>query len=65
MGTGCYIYKVYNYHNIRTCGYKRSGMLSRLVGLVVEWFVWLSCVELCDLLNPLVDHVVCILFNTT
>jgi hypothetical protein len=38
MGTGRYICKVYNYHDSRACGYKHYGILSRLVGLGVEWF---------------------------
>jgi hypothetical protein len=38
MGKECYHYKVYNYHDSRACGYKRFGILSRLNGLVVEWF---------------------------
>jgi hypothetical protein len=37
MDTGCYLYKVYNYHDSRACGYKRSEILSKLVGLGVEW----------------------------
>jgi hypothetical protein len=45
MGTGRYLCKVYNYHESRACGYKQSGILSRLDGLHVEWFGFgLSCV---------------------
>jgi hypothetical protein len=32
VGTGRYLYKVYNYHDSRACGYKRSGILPRLDG---------------------------------
>jgi hypothetical protein len=52
MGTGCYLCKVYNYHDSRACGYKRSGILPRIegIGLGIEWSgFWLSCVKLCDL----------------
>jgi hypothetical protein len=38
VGIGCYLYKVYNYHDSRACGNKWSGILSRLDGLGVEWF---------------------------
>jgi hypothetical protein len=37
MGTERYLCKVYKYDS-QACGYKRSGMLSRLDGLDVEWF---------------------------
>jgi hypothetical protein len=33
MGTGCYLCKVYNYHDSRACGYKRSGIIFWLDGL--------------------------------
>jgi hypothetical protein len=33
------LYKVYNYHDSRACSYKRSGILSRLDGLVMG-MVW-------------------------
>jgi hypothetical protein len=32
MGTRRYLYKVYNYHDSRVCGYKRSEILSKLDG---------------------------------
>jgi hypothetical protein len=32
---GTNLYKVYNYHDSRAYGYKRSGILSRLDGLDV------------------------------
>jgi hypothetical protein len=32
VGIRLYICKVYNYHDSRACGYKRSGILSRLDG---------------------------------
>jgi hypothetical protein len=42
MGTGRYLCKVYNYHDSRVCGYKRSGILPRIEGTVLvlgmEWF---------------------------
>jgi hypothetical protein len=47
VGIGCYLCKVYNYHDSRAYGYKWSEILSRLDGLGVEWFwllFWLSCV---------------------
>jgi hypothetical protein len=34
FGTGRYLYKVYNYHDSRTCGYKWYEILFRLGGLV-------------------------------
>jgi hypothetical protein len=37
VGTGCYLCKVYNYHDSRACGYKWSRILSRLNGLGMEW----------------------------
>jgi hypothetical protein len=39
MGTGCYLYKVYNYHDSRACVYKQSGIHARIEGmeLDVEW----------------------------
>jgi hypothetical protein len=52
MGTRRYLYKVYNYHDSRACGYKRSGILFWLDGFGWEWgeigqnFVgslWLLC----------------------
>jgi hypothetical protein len=50
MGTRLYLYKVYKYHDSRACSYKQSGILSRLVGLCMEWLgFWLSCAKLCDL----------------
>jgi hypothetical protein len=39
VGTGCYLCKVYNYHDSRACGYKRYAILPRIEGLVLgrEW----------------------------
>jgi hypothetical protein len=37
MGTGRYLCKVYNYHDSRACGYKRSGIFPRIEDLVWEW----------------------------
>jgi hypothetical protein len=63
MGTGRYHCKVYNYHDTRACSYKRSGILSRLVGLCVEWSsFWLSHVIY---RTPLWITLFGILFNTT
>jgi hypothetical protein len=47
MGIGRYLCKVYNYHDSRPCGYKRSEILPRIegIGLGVKWSgFWLSCV---------------------
>jgi hypothetical protein len=50
VGTGRYLCKVYNCHDSRAYGYKRSGILSRLVGLGWDWNGFgLACVELYDL----------------
>jgi hypothetical protein len=38
VGTWRYLCNVYNYHDSRACSFKRSGILSRLDGLDVEWF---------------------------
>jgi hypothetical protein len=46
VGTGCYLYKVYNYHDSRAYGYKRSGILSGLDGMV--WFGYGSWCSLCE-----------------
>jgi hypothetical protein len=37
VGTGRYLYKVYNCHDSRTCGYKWSGILPRIEGMVWVW----------------------------
>jgi hypothetical protein len=37
VSTGRYLCKVYSYHDSRACGYKWSGILSRLDGLGVGW----------------------------
>jgi hypothetical protein len=50
VGTGRYHCKVYNYHDSRACGYKRSRILPRIEGMVWEWD---SFVVLCDHLCPL------------
>jgi hypothetical protein len=71
MGTGHYLCKVYNYHDSRACGYKRSGILPRVEGMVWEWdgWIWFSialryhvilcalCV-LCDPVCTFVDQTV-------
>jgi hypothetical protein len=63
VGTGRYLCKVYNYHDSRACGYKRSGILFWLDGLdgngeeIGQAFVeslWLLCTcvaILCDILK--------------
>jgi hypothetical protein len=50
IGTWRYLYKVYNYHGSRACGYKRSVICPRIEGMVWEWN---SFVVLCDPLCPL------------
>jgi hypothetical protein len=45
VGTTRYLCKVYNYHDSRAYDYKRSGILSRLVGFgcALFWFwFWFS-----------------------
>jgi hypothetical protein len=58
MGTGHYLWKVYNYHENWICGYKRYGILSRLDGMV--WKCYGSWCSLCGnfviLCAPFVDH---------
>jgi hypothetical protein len=54
MGTGCYLCKVYNYHDSQACGYKRFGFLPRIEAMVWEWD---SFVVLCDPLCPVVSFV--------
>jgi hypothetical protein len=66
MGTCCYLCKVYNNHDSRAYSYKRSRILSRLVGLGVEWFglglaVWSYVIYRIPLWITLCG----ILFNTT
>jgi hypothetical protein len=34
MGIGHYLYKVYNYHDNRACGDKRSEILPRIVLMI-------------------------------
>jgi hypothetical protein len=59
MGIGCYICKVYNYHDSQACGCKRSGILPRIVGMVVNGVVLvktlLSLSALCAFLIILCD----------
>jgi hypothetical protein len=43
IGIGRYLCKVYNYHDSRVCGYKRSVILSRLGELDVEWLECFWC----------------------
>jgi hypothetical protein len=65
MGIGRYLCKVYNYHDSRACGYKRSGILFWLDGLDenrVELVkpLWI----LCDYFVPVWPYFV-IYLNTT
>jgi hypothetical protein len=59
VAIGCYLCKVYNYHDIRACDYKRSRILSRLDGM--NWLGYGSWCSLCGnfviLLCPFVDHI--------
>jgi hypothetical protein len=54
VGTRRYLYKVYNYHDSRAYGYKRSGILPRIEGMVGEWD---SFLVLCNPLCPFVSFV--------
>jgi hypothetical protein len=55
---------VYNCHDSCAYGYKRSGILSRLVGLGWDWYGFgLACVESYDLKNSFVDHTLRILIQ--
>jgi hypothetical protein len=63
VGTGRYLYKVYNYHDSRACGYKRFRILSRFDGLVWFGMVWMGygtwrslCGNFVILCAPFVDH---------
>jgi hypothetical protein len=54
VGTGCYLCKVYNYHDSRACGYKRYEILFSLdgldgIGMVLVKSLW----KLCDYFVPL------------
>jgi hypothetical protein len=42
VGIGRYLCKVYNYHDSRACGYKRSRILPRIEGMVWEWSGWMD-----------------------
>jgi hypothetical protein len=57
---GTNLCRVYNYHDNRACGYKRSGILPRIEDMVWEWDSWIwfgttlwYCVILYALCNPL------------
>jgi hypothetical protein len=52
MGTGHYLYKVYNYHDSRARDYKWSGILPRVESMAWEWN---SFVVLCDPFVPFVS----------
>jgi hypothetical protein len=43
VGTGSYLFKMYNYHDSRACSYKWTRILSRVDGLGVEWFGFGLC----------------------
>jgi hypothetical protein len=42
MGTGHYLYNVYNYHGSRAYDFMRSGILFRLVGMVGNGVVFVE-----------------------
>jgi hypothetical protein len=70
VGTGHYLCKVYNYHDSRACGYKRSGILFRLDGHLDGIGFCESvrlCVNLCLLLNNnlclLLDNNLCLMLD--
>jgi hypothetical protein len=72
VDTGCYLYKVYNYHDSEACGYKQSGILPRLEGMVLVW-LWYGLNMVSDqddffgiavwscviYRTPFVDHTLC------
>jgi hypothetical protein len=54
VGIGCYLCKVYNYHDRRACGYKWSGILFWLGGLDGNGMVLVKSLwKLCDYFVPL------------
>jgi hypothetical protein len=54
LGIGRYLWKVYNYHDSRACGYKRSGILFCLDGLDGNGMVLVKSLwKLCDYFVPL------------
>jgi hypothetical protein len=70
VGIGCYLCKVYNYHDSRACSYKRPGILFSLDGLDGDGMVlakplWNLCyyfvplcafvIILCDILKYNLD----------
>jgi hypothetical protein len=42
VGTGCYLCKVYKYHESQACDYKRSRILHRIVGMVGNGVVFME-----------------------
>jgi hypothetical protein len=58
---GTYLYRVYNYHDSRACGYHRSVILSRLDGY---WMgLVLMRVRLYANLYLLLDNNICLLLD--
>jgi hypothetical protein len=59
VGTGCYLCKVYNYHDSRAYGYKRSGIFFWLDGLDGNGMVLVKSLwKLCDYFVPLYAFVI-------
>jgi hypothetical protein len=59
VGIGCHLYKVYNYHDSRACGYKRSRILFWLDSLVGNGMVLAKPLwNLCDCFVPLYAFVI-------
>jgi hypothetical protein len=42
VGIGLYLCKMYDYHDSQPCGYKRSGILFQLVGMVGNGVVFVE-----------------------
>jgi hypothetical protein len=45
VGTGHYLYKIYNCHDSRACGYMWSAILTRIdgLGMVMAWY-WIQII---------------------
>jgi hypothetical protein len=56
VGTGCYLCKVYNYHDSRACGYKRFGSsFDYMVWMGMRWN-WSSLCGIFVITLCLCDH---------
>jgi hypothetical protein len=65
VGIGCYLCKVYNYHDSRECDYKRSRILFSLDGLGGNGVELVKTLwNLCDYFVPVWPYFV-IYLNTT